>query len=102
MLSAETRRSVRRSRKRDDAILFLLAQPRFTFQELQRHLGMEPSRVYGVLFGGTEEFTLDLALLPLGLVRQVRTYVGVEFEATEHGLRQARALARARLDERRL
>jgi hypothetical protein len=80
---------------RDDAILFTLSRPRFTFEELQRHLGMERGRVYGVLFGGTEEFAVDLALVPLQIVRQVRSYVGVEFEVTEHGLRQAGARSRA-------
>lgn len=101
-LTDETRRSVRRSRKRDDGILFLLVQPRFTLHELASHLGVDADRAWGVLFGDSLAYARDLGLVPLGLVRRVHTYVGVEFEATEHGLRQARALARARLKDRRV
>lgn len=102
MLHPTTRHCVRRAPKRDLCLDVLLDHGHLTLHELAGLVGTSPSRADGILYGGTEDHTIDLALVPLGLVREVLSVIGLEFELTELGVDQARALRVARASRRRL
>lgn len=92
MLHDSTRRSARRSRKRDDGLVAFLVRPRMTLHELAGVLRIPPYRAWELLYGDGREYAFQHAWVRLGLVRPVVGSAGLEFEATDAGLEQARAL----------
>ena len=90
-----TRTSVRRSRLRRESIRILHARPSATLQELAHALGASPSRASAILVGGLPDFRAEHGLVSLGIVREVRSRVGIEFELTEIGRAEAEILATA-------
>jgi hypothetical protein len=91
-----TRESVRLSRNRDDTLLALLARKRATLHELARATSIPAPRVRAVLYGDLPDYSVERALIPLGVVRSVRTRFGVQFELTQRGTFESCAIRDAR------
>ena len=94
-LRLATSESVRISRNRDDVIAALATHGRMTLQEISRATGLRSFRVRAVLHGDMPDDSADRALVPLDIVRSVRSRFGVEYELTSRGVSEASVLAEA-------
>lgn len=95
-LDHATRRSTRRSRKREDALLMLSslgeAHPRF----LARAIDVDTSRLYEIMQGRPPRYKVELSPLAMGLATLEDSPAGRVFRITNRGRKRARQLAAAR------
>lgn len=84
--------SIRRSRNRRN-VLLALASLSLTYRgPLAQAAGVSFSQLMGVLYGSPGTYRPGLALVPLGLAREVPGPNGRAIEITERGRRKARQL----------
>lgn len=84
--------SIRRARNRRN-VLVTLASLSLTYRgPLAQAAGVSHSQLMGILYGSPGTYRTELALVPLGLAREVPGPNGVAIEITERGRRKARQL----------
>ncbi len=94
----ETWRSFRRSRYRRELLLTISSLGEAYLGQLSRILGIRPSRVLALLYGKPPGYRVELAAIPLGLVREkVTVRGGRAWEITPRGRRKARSMTSGRV-----
>lgn len=88
----EAEKSIRRAPARARVLLMLASLGEAHPRALAAAAGVDATRLEWIMRGHPPEYSEELALLTLGLAREIRTKAGRAFEITTRGRKKARQL----------